>query len=76
MATAILESPRTLEHPAVPAPRVGVGGRTGTGRPRRRGRQIAAGVVVALVLGTEAVLAVPYPGSALAAVTGAADGGG
>jgi putative heme transporter len=74
VATAILESPRTLEHPAVPAPRVGADGRTGTGRPRRRGRQIAAGVVVALVLGTEAVLAAPYLGSTLAAVTGAADG--
>src|SRR5690349_16317825 len=74
VATAILEQPGTLEHPAVPAPRVGADGRTGTGRPRRRRRRIAAGVVVALVLGTEVVLAAPYLGSAMAAVTAAADG--
>ena len=74
MATAILESPRTLEYPAVSAPSAGADGRTSTGRPRRRGRQITAGVVVALVLGTEAVLAAPYLGTATAAVTGAADG--
>ena len=74
VATAILEQPGTLEHPAVPAPRVGADGRTGTGRPRRRRLRIAAGVVVALVLGTEAVLAAPYLGSAIAAVTRAADG--
>ncbi len=69
MATAILESPGTLEDPVVPsAPRMGA-----DGRPRRRGRQIAAGVVVALVLGTEAVLAAPYLGSAMAVLAGAAD---
>ncbi|MBL8928386.1 MAG: flippase-like domain-containing protein [Pseudonocardia sp.] len=68
VATAI------LEHPAVPAPRGGAHGRTSIGGSRRRGRQIAAGVVVALVLGTEAVLAAPYLGTAMAAVTGAAGG--
>ncbi len=74
VATAILEHPGTLEHPAVPVPSAGADGRTGIGGSRRRGLQIAAGVVVALVLGTEAVLAAPYLGSAMAAVTGAADG--
>ena len=73
VATAILEHPGTLEHPAVPAPRVGADGHTGTGRPRR-GWQIAAGIVVALVLGTEAVLAAPYLGTAMAAVTAAGEG--
>lgn len=75
MATAILESPGTPEHPVVASvPRAGADGPTGTGGRRRRGQQIAAGVVVALVLGTEAVLAAPYLGSAMAAVTRAADG--
>lgn len=42
--------------------------------PRRRGLRTVAGVVVAGVLGTEAVLAAPYLSGATAAVTQAADG--
>ena len=74
VATAILEHPGTLERPAVPAPSAGADGRTGIGGSRRRGLRIAAGVVVALVLGIEAVLAAPYLGTAMAAVSGADDG--
>ena len=74
VATAILEHPGTLEHPAVPVPSAGADGRIDIGGSRRRGLQIAAGVVVALVLGTEAVLAAPYLGTVMAAVTGAEDG--
>jgi putative heme transporter len=70
VATAILERPGTLEHGSG----AGVDGRTDIGSPQRRRLRIAAGVVVAVVLGTEAVLAAPYLGSAMSAVTGAADG--
>jgi len=61
MATATLERPVVAS--AAPV-----------GTSRRRGRRVAVGVVVALVLGTEIVLAAPYLSSAMTAVIGAADG--
>src|SRR5690242_13405906 len=71
MATA------TLEHPAVAPSGAAAGAASGSdraGSPRRRVFGVVGGALVALVLAAEAVLAGPYLGSALAALTQAADG--
>ena len=56
--------PATLERPGLASP-------PAAGTSRRRTRRIAVGVVVAIVLGTEIVLATPYLSSATTAVIGA-----